>query len=314
MRRLRGYITGFFTALLLSFAGQHTLAAPIPDGWDKALDQYESICQRCISLRNRSLQGEAIPVDTIKDLLTELATLRTTLQRGSGSMSEMQRSRFDQIRDYYFRSTADPLVTAGIQPEHVIHPAPLPTFADRLPSLSVQPPGSPIRRWHFGMVPVAGVPVRKNLSFKDLSVGLMLFAEDKKSHFGAYLKGVSTVIFRPVSGTCFRDGTLPDGGFFYASGNTGSSGYAVTGGILYRFHRNVGVWTGIGYATRAIYWESADGDWYRVKDASGCGICPEAGLLLNIGNYRCGNLAILAGGSFHLAKNATFDVGLGWRF
>ena len=139
-------------------------------------------------------------------------------------------------------------------------------------------------------------------------------ALDGKSGFGAYVKGVSSFHYKTVAGDCLRDGTFPDGGYFYASGNTGSSAYAVTGGILYRFHRVAGVWAGLGYAAETVYWEGADGAWFRVRDASGCGICPEAGLMFTVGDFRCGSLTILAGGRFPLAKKASVDIGLGWLF
>ena len=313
MSRLKGFITAFLTTLLLILAGQRTAAAP--DGWDKALDQYEAICQRCLELKARALQGEAIPADTVRDLLAELANLRKTLQSGSGVMSEEQRARFERIRQAYQPTAPEGRSANPILPENELIPlSQIASTPESLPPIPVTESSERIRRWQWGFAAVAGIPIRKDLTADDGSAGLMLMALDRKSGFGAYLKGISTFHYKSVGGTCFRDGTLPDDGFFYASGNTGYSAFAVTGGILYRFHRNVGIWAGIGYAAETVYWEHADGAWYGVKDASGGGICPEAGLMLTLGNFRCGSLTILAGGRFPLAKKASVDVGLGWLF
>ena len=307
MCRSRQYTLTFLSILLMFFAGWRVYAAPATDGWDEALDRYDAICKKCIELKNKSLQGEAISADTFKGLLSELADLRRTLQNGSGSMTEAQRARFEQIRKTYFGDTSDNIA------EEVTPPADtLETTTPEVQPCYDEP--AKIRRWHFGAAPFAGIPTRKGLSAKDLSAGLAVFAIDGKSKVGAYLKGCSTFYYKPVSGTCLSDGTLPDGSYIWTTGNTGHSEFSVTGGIIYRFHPVVGIWAGAGYSSRTVYWESTDGAWYRVKDASGHGVCPEAGLLFTVGNFRCGSLSILAGGRFPMAKHAAVDVGVGWLF
>ena len=314
MSLLRGHITAFLLALLLFCAGQHSSAAHIPDGWDRALDQYEAICIKCLDLRERMLQGEALPADSVKDLLSELAHLREILQDGSGAMSEEQHARFERIRKTYMHITPDNRTADLILPgsETV-----LPSLISSIPESGLCPPAGAVsaaHRGYWGLAPVVSCPVRKVFSARDLSAGMMLFAHDGRTRLGAYLKGLTTFRYPSVAGNCFRDGTLPGGGYFYASGNTAYSAYAVTGGMLYRFHPVVGVWAGVGYSSETVYWQGADGAWYRVEDASGRGVCPEAGLMLTFGNFSCGRLSILAGGHFPLAKKISIDIGLGWMF
>ena len=313
MSRSRRYIAAFLTVLLLVLMGQD--AAAFPDGWDKALDQYEAICKRCLELRARSFQGEQIPADTLKELLAELASLRRSLQNGSGSMTAEQRIRFEQIRQYYLFSTTDDRGGRQIFPEAETVSGVLAASAPEEPQPPiVVTPVPKIRRWHWGLVPTIGIPVRKALSARDLSVGMTLLSLDGKTGLGIYLKGLTTFRYPSVIGTCFRDGTLPGGGYFYSSGNSAYSAFTVTGGMLYRFHRNIGVWAGVGYASETVCWQGADKAWYRVEDASGRGVCPEAGVVLTLGDFGCGSLTFLAGGRFSLPKKASVDIGLGWLF
>lgn len=290
------------------------MSAPAADGIDKALDQYEAICAKCISLRNRSLKGEAIPAGNVKDLLTELAALRKTLQQGAGAMTEEQRARFERIRYTYLDATSAGNSVAAFVPKGNVGLPKITCPPEALPPFVWKPDPPKSRRPYFGIAPTIGIPVNKSISGRDLSAGGIIMAIDHKSGFGAYLKGGSTLYYKSVAGTCFKDGTLSGGGYFYSSGKTDYSAFSVTGGAIYRCHRIVGVWAGIGYARENIYWESADGKWYGVKDASRGGVCPEAGLLLTLGDSGYGKLIFLAGGRFPLAKKVSIDVGLGWMF
>ena len=95
---VRAWIT-YLTAFLLILSPLSASAQP--SGWDASLDRYESICNQCIELRQRSLAGEAVSSASITDLLGQLASLRRALQASAGQMSPSQRARFDSIRLRY---------------------------------------------------------------------------------------------------------------------------------------------------------------------------------------------------------------------
>ena len=97
MRTLISYI-GVFALLALSSV---TAAWGQSDRWDRALDSYQTICDRCILLREQSLRGDEIPADELRSLLEQVSSLRASLQRGSGSMSKAQKERFERIRSRY---------------------------------------------------------------------------------------------------------------------------------------------------------------------------------------------------------------------
>ena len=71
------------------------------DRWDRALDSYQTICDRCILLRERSLRGDEISPEELTSLLEQVSSLRATLQKGSGSMSKAQKERFEKIKSRY---------------------------------------------------------------------------------------------------------------------------------------------------------------------------------------------------------------------
>ena len=100
MRTLISYI-GVFALLALSSV---TAAWGQSDRWDRALDSYQTICDRCILLREQSLRGDEIPADELRSLLEQVSSLRASLQRGSGSMSKTQKERFERIRSRYVKA------------------------------------------------------------------------------------------------------------------------------------------------------------------------------------------------------------------
>ena len=71
------------------------------DRWDRALDSYQTICDKCILLRERSLRGDEISPEELTSLLEQVSSLRVSLQRGSGSMSKAQKERFERIKSRY---------------------------------------------------------------------------------------------------------------------------------------------------------------------------------------------------------------------
>jgi len=75
--------------------------------YDQVLDRYESICERCLELRERLSAGEAVPQKTLVSLMEELGKLRSSLQETSGKMTPAQLSRFEAIKRRY------PIVRTG---------------------------------------------------------------------------------------------------------------------------------------------------------------------------------------------------------
>lgn len=92
MRNLLGHI--LLCLALVAGLCLPAAASPQKDGFDRALDKYEAICDRCLGLRMRVEAGEKVEMSALKALLSELSSLRRTLSGASGKMSAAQAERF----------------------------------------------------------------------------------------------------------------------------------------------------------------------------------------------------------------------------
>ena len=101
MRNIPGHILLCF-ALALRFC---FVAAAFPQGddYDLALDKYARICDRCVELRTGVESGQSVSTEELKSLLSELSSLRKTLSKASGRMSEAQAERFEAIKAKYLQ-------------------------------------------------------------------------------------------------------------------------------------------------------------------------------------------------------------------
>ena len=101
MRNILGHI---LLCLILALRFGFVAAAfPQGDDYDKALDKYARICDRCVELRARSESGQSVRMEELKGLLAELSSLRKTLSNASGKMSPPQAERFEVIKARYLR-------------------------------------------------------------------------------------------------------------------------------------------------------------------------------------------------------------------
>ena len=66
--------------------------------WDRALDRYELICERCIELLELKRSGIDVAQESLSSLLTQLSLLKSSLNEADKQMSPAQKMRFDMIR------------------------------------------------------------------------------------------------------------------------------------------------------------------------------------------------------------------------
>ena len=90
--------------LSLTFClGVKAFAIPQGDNYDKALDKYAYICDRCVEMRAKVESGQSIQMESLGALLAELSSLRKTLSNASGKMSAAQAARFEAIKAKYMQ-------------------------------------------------------------------------------------------------------------------------------------------------------------------------------------------------------------------
>ena len=291
-----------------------SLAARSQSSWDAALDRYEQFTEQCIDLRQRSLAGEPIEVAEINALLSQLSSLRTTLQDSAGQMTASQRSRFDQIKQRYaeafgLESKTDKPVD---QPLESIEPAePVQDVHQDLPQaitedLSkdesapqeetvVAAPASPVFR--VGIIAYCAAPI--------VRPGLM--ARFDLGCSGFYLKG-SLWPVQSAAYFCKSDGTAGNG-FIWTTGQEKAGAWSLSGGATLRIVKPLRLYAGGGYGSDTVLWEDASGKWAKVSDISHSGLCADAGLLLDLGHFT-----IMAGATTLSFRTLGFEVGAGIIF
>ena len=320
MRRFATYVSLLF--LLLFAAAASAQDARI----DAALDRYETICDRCIILRDRAARGEQIAPAELRSLLEQVSQLRATLQEGSGRMSVAQRQRFERIRRRY---------TAVFQPDQVQSRdtwASMPPRTEPLPA-SLRPPRTaaiPFRKPAFPLGTRAlrsapqrtvSVPLQVAKAPDPLRVGLLAIGAWQPGtpaagamltltgrRLGAYAKARTTFVNPIYDYDCKSDGTTP-GGYIWTSGRERRTTWSVSAGAILRITGPISLYAGPSYGTLNLLWEDTVGGWARVEDLSLRGFGLDGGLL-----FEAGRLLASAGVSTRRFQSAALEVGIGIKF
>ena len=300
----------FFVVLALLVC---SLTAYSQNMWDTALDRDEQFCEQCIDLRQRSLAGEPVEVSEINGLLSQLSTLRATLQDAAGQMTDLQRSRFDKIRQRYAEAFGLEIKTdkATDQPMEIVEPAepvqdipqdPSPVLSEEIeedkPVIDetvVAVPSQPA--FHAGIIVNCAAPT--------VRPGLMVRFDIGRSGF--YIKG-SLWPVPQTSYFCKSDGTT-DKGFIWTTGKEKTGAWNISGGATLRIANPLRIYAGGGYGTKTVLWEDAAGEWAGVSDLSPAGFCADAGLLLDLGHF-----ILMAGATTLSFRTIGFEVGAGIIF
>ena len=297
---------------------------------DRALDSYETICDRCILLRERSLRGEQIAPEELTSLLEQVSQLRSTLQRGSRNMSPAQKDRFERIRRRYtvaFGGTGTPSDRPTLK---VARPEMELPKVEWRPDLRLSSGNGEILRSAQNDISISlGSPQNDNLSYHpegakrptDLSSGLLILGAWSPETFsyggmitltgdkwGLYIKGRSNFKAMKADYSCSSDGTA-DGHIIWTSGNECYTGMALGAGGIFRISGPLSLYAGSGYGSTRTLWEDASGKWAEVSDYSAKGPCADAGIIFNKGHFTAS-----AGVSTVSLKTATVEFGVGIRF
>lgn len=104
---MRKVLVNILLCFVLSLCGEG-FASARADGYDKALDKYAYICERCVEMRDRARSGKGVSEESLRSMLEELAALRRTLSGASGRMSAAQLARFEEIKARYRQGMSSP--------------------------------------------------------------------------------------------------------------------------------------------------------------------------------------------------------------
>ena len=311
MRTLISYI-GVFALLALSSV---TAAWGQSDRWDRALDSYQTICDRCILLREQSLRGDEIPADELRSLLEQVSSLRASLQRGSGSMSKAQKERFERIRSRYVEAFSKQGYSTDGPALRIARPAlDLPRM-DWSPQIKanersrITGPSAPLRNRREGLrdrSKSAGLMAMGSWSPNTLSCGAMATMTWGKA--GIYAKGRSNFQNKKGEYSCLSDGTS-GGKVIWTSGQESHPTWTLGAGGIFKIAGPVSLYAGSGYGSAQTLWEDASGKWVTVEDYSAKGICADAGIIFSKNHFQAS-----IGISTITFKKPALELGLGIRF
>ena len=255
MRRAVIIVSLFFCSLQL-WAQADTL-------YDSALDRYADICNRITRFQAAQNAGKTVSDGQMKMLVSQISSLKETLQGADGYLSDDQRLRFTLIRDRFklgnTLTAVNPADIFGIvtweMPSELHFPAP-----------KEEPAPEPLH-FAFTVMPIltyafSGAP------------GLMFGAQAGVSYgrIGMYARAATDFSPGVHSYECLSDGSLPDGGTVWTSGVQRKSGWNAAAGLTCRITGPLSVYAGAGYASRSLIWEDLEGTPVLVKDSSCKGV------------------------------------------
>lgn len=309
MRSVLGHI---LLCLTLTFClGVKAFAIPQGDNYDKALDKYAYICDRCVVMRAKVESGQSIQMESLGALLAELSSLRKTLSNASGKMSAAQAARFEAIKAKYmqgmraFEKRPDRPSLGSIQRINpVTEPVEVTVQASRSESLRLaqRPEGQakrPKEGFKFALLADAGI-------FPTPSYGAM--AVMTLRGIGAYANYRSDFRKNEYSYTCTSEGDT-EYGRIWATGESRVSRTVATAGLAMWTSRRFGFYAGAGLSSSTRCWEDISGEWAKVEDKSYRGVAADGGILLTFKP-----VALSVGVVSDFRRYVDVQIGVGVRF
>lgn len=295
------YLLTVVSGLMLTCA----LNAQEVSSMDAELSRYETLCQECLELKSRIGYGETVSRRQAESMIEDFVSMNARLKGVKHEMTAAQRIRFDAI-GVWFSTGKKPQVQSAPSLE-TLSPLPHPHI------LSSQSPIDELYRVEFfHEIPTRRDYVRKfilaDITCPEMSYGLMAGLQGRR--WGGYLRFRSAFVKTPETlYECLSDGSLPNGGKMWTSGDTRSSNLYITGGALMQVADWLSVYAGTGYGRRTLAWQDVDGKWAEVSDYSCRGPAFETGMIFS---YR--RLAFSAGVSSISFKTAALTAGIGLKF
>lgn len=321
-------------------------AAPQSDNYDKALDKYAYICDRCVEMRAKVESGQSIQMESLGSLLAELSSLRKTLSNASGKMSAAQAARFEAIKAKYMQGmrafgkrparpslgsiqrinpVTEPVeVTLIEMPERSLRLAQRPAPQVQRPEPQAQHPERKSRHQEMqvkqserqtqhpkGKTPRPKEGLKLTLLadagiFPIPSYGAM--AVMTLRGVGAYANYRSDFRKNEYSYTCTSEGDT-EYGRIWATGESRVSHTVATAGLAVWTSRRFGFYAGAGLSSSTRCWEDISGEWAKVEDKSYRSVAADGGILLTFKP-----MALSVGVVSDFRRYVDVQIGVGVRF
>ena len=344
MRNIPGHI--LLCLVLVLCIGARAAAMPQGDNYDKALDKYAVICDRCVELRTKTESGQSVRIEELKVLLTELSSLRKTLSNASGKMSVAQAERFEAIKAKYLqgmkvfeKKPGRPEFTPVPKIEPVTEPVEVTRSGMSEMSLrqAQRPEDMEVPRTEIQSErPEGHTPRPEEIQSRSLKVQRQSPSSEKYSkpfrlavladagifpttsyggmmvatwnNIGAYANYRGNFRKNEYSYVCTSDGDT-EYGRIWATGKSRVSRAVTTAGFAMFTSRRFGFRAGAGVTSYTRCWEDVSGQWAKVKDKSFKSPAADVGIFLTFNP-----LVISAGVTSDFSGHADVQFGIGIRF
>lgn len=333
--------------LSLTFClGVKAFAIPQGDNYDKALDKYAYICDRCVEMRAKVESGQSIQMESLGSLLAELSSLRKTLSNASGKMSAAQAARFEAIKAKYMQGmrafgkrparpslgsiqrinpVTEPVeVTLIEMPERSLRLAQRPAPQVQRPEPQAQRPERQSRHPEMQVKQSGGQTLRLEGQAKRPKEGFKFALLADAGIFptpsygamavltwrgvGAYANYRSDFRKNEYSYTCTSEGDT-EYGRIWATGESRVSHTVATAGLAVWTSRRFGFYAGAGLSSSTRCWEDISGEWAKVEDKSYRGVAADSGILLTFKP-----MALSVGVVSDFRRYVDVQIGIGVRF
>lgn len=333
--------------LSLTFClGVKAFAIPQGDNYDKALDKYAYICDRCVEMRAKVESGQSIQIESLGSLLAELSSLRKTLSNASGKMSAAQAARFEAIKAKYMQGmrafgkrparpslgsiqrinpVTEPVeVTLIEMPERSLRLAQRPAPQVQRPEPQAQRPERQSRHPEMQVKQSGGQTLRLEGQAKRPKEGFKFALLADAGIFptpsygamavltwrgvGAYANYRSDFRKNEYSYTCTSEGDT-EYGRIWATGESRVSHTVATAGLAVWTSRRFGFYAGAGLSSSTRCWEDISGEWAKVEDKSYRGVAADSGILLTFKP-----MALSVGVVSDFRRYVDVQIGIGVRF
>lgn len=326
--------------LSLTFClGVKAFAIPQGDNYDKALDKYAYICDRCVEMRAKVESGQSIQMESLGALLAELSSLRKTLSNASGKMSAAQAERFEAIKAKYMQGMkalgkkSDRPVFSSVQRiKPISEPVEVATMAhqkvsfrqNQRPEPQAQHPERQSRHQEMQVKqserqtqhPKGKTPRPKEGLMLTLLADAGIFPTPSYGAMavmtlrgiGAYANYRSDFRKNEYSYTCTSEGDT-EYGRIWATGESRVSHTVATAGLAVWTSRRFGFYAGAGLSSSTRCWEDISGEWAKVEDKSYRGVAADSGILLTFKP-----MALSVGVVSDFRRYVDVQIGIGVRF
>jgi len=154
------------------------------------------------------------------------------------------------------------------------------------------------KSWFFANFAMGVVP--------ELSYGFL--AGWRSPSVGCFVKMRTSKKSPETAFFCTSDGKLSDGNPLWTSGESATSRFSASAGVVAKIWKPVNIYLGAGYGTRKEAWQDIEGAWGEVTDRTFKGVSADMGILLMLNNHLSIHVGITTTQFKYLDAEAGFGV------